>query len=104
MRHTHRSLIFDISVFFGCLIVLGYFGWYGFAGPRSVEHRDHLGAKVVELKNILKAEEARRDSFNRRVALLRPQSIDPDLLEELARKLLGFARPNDMIVFNARKN
>jgi cell division protein FtsB len=32
------------------------------------------------------------------VALIRPESIDPDLLEELARVKLGFVRPNDVVL------
>jgi len=43
----------------------------------------------------LKAEHA---SWERRVALLRSDRIDPDMLEERARALLGFADPRDLIL------
>ncbi|HUF43773.1 MAG TPA: septum formation initiator family protein [Aestuariivirgaceae bacterium] len=41
---------------------------------------------------------AERIALDERVALLRPDSIDPDLLEELARTTLGFVRPNDLVI------
>ena len=33
-----------------------------------------------------------------KVALMRPESVDPDMLEELARSQLELARPNELIV------
>ena len=40
---------------------------------------------------------AERALWERRVALLRSDQIDPDMLDERARALLGFADPRDLI-------
>jgi cell division protein FtsB len=32
------------------------------------------------------------------VALLRPQSIDPDLLDEIARRSLGYVRESEIVL------
>jgi cell division protein FtsB len=47
-----------------------------------------------ELTN-LKAERAQ---WERRVALLRSDRIDPDMLDERARALLGYADPRDLVL------
>ena len=44
------------------------------------------------------AREIRRD-LERDVALLRPESLDPDLLDERARAALGFAHPDELTIF-----
>ena len=40
-----------------------------------------------------------RTDLEARIALLRESSIDPDLLEEQVRKRLGFAHPDEVVVF-----
>ena len=39
-----------------------------------------------------------RAKLERDVALLSPQKPDPDLVEEVAREVLGFVRPDDAVV------
>jgi hypothetical protein len=69
---------FDLVVMMVCLALLGYFGWHGYYGPRSFTHRDDIAAKAGQL--------------------MRPESIDPDLLDELAREELEYAKPGDLIL------
>jgi hypothetical protein len=38
-----------------------------------------------------------------KVVLLRPESIDPDLLDELARENLELAKPTDVVAFTKGK-
>ena len=98
MRDSRRSLAFDLTVLFSSIAVLAYFGWYGYYGPRSIEHEAFIKAQVVKYQAELKATEQQRDQLDARVALLRPQSIDPDMLDELARRELFFATENDIII------
>ena len=98
MTQSRRSIIFDLSVFFGCLGVLSYFGWHGFYGPRSIEHGRFISAQVEKYQSELKKVQERRVQRDARVALLRPQSIDPDMLDEVARKTLQFTAENDLVV------
>jgi len=98
MQLSRRSHYFDFSVFFCSLAVLAYFGWHGFYGPRSVEHKKYIQTQVVKYQAERIRVEASREKINSRVALLRPQSIDPDMLEEMARKTLQFAAESDFVV------
>jgi len=46
----------------------------------------------------IKSLEAVRAKLERDVALLSPDKPDPDMVEEIARDVLGYIRPNDIIV------
>jgi cell division protein FtsB len=89
---------FDLVVMAACLALLGYFAWHGFKGPRNFDHRDQLLAKAEKLDGVLQEIRTERLALDKRVALMRPESIDPDMLDELARNVLNFAKPTDLIV------
>jgi len=103
MQRSQRSLYFDLSVLFGSLAVLAYFGWHGFYGPRSFEHGEFVKSQVKKYQAELVEVQARREQRNARVRLLRPQSIDPDMLDEMARKTLNFAADDEFAVINNKK-
>jgi len=94
-----RSRKFDISVTIVCLSLLSYFGWHAYEGPRGYPYRDQLAAKEAVLLDRFAKIDGERQKLEHRVALLRPDSIDPDLLDELARSQLDYARPSDVVVF-----
>ena len=100
MRKSQRSFVFDISVLIGSLAVLSYFGWHGFYGPRSFDHAEAVKQVVKSEQAITNNLDIEKKKLNARVALLRPQSIDPDMLDEQARKRLEFAKNNDFLVSN----
>jgi len=89
---------FDLIVMIVCLSLLGYFAWHGFYGPRSFDHRGALQAKAAQLDRQLVQLRDERQLLERKVSLMRPQTIDPDMLDELARSTLDYGKPGDLIV------
>lgn len=89
---------FDLIVMLVCMGLLGYFGWHGYYGPRSFDHRDALAAKAEALNLKVAAIRDERQALERKVSLMRPESIDPDMLDELARSTLDFGKPGELIV------
>ncbi|MFM8745908.1 MAG: FtsB family cell division protein [Aestuariivirga sp.] len=93
---------FDLVVTCVCAGLIGYFAWSAFYGPRGFAHRDDLAATSAALSQKHAALRQERERLERKVALLRPESIDPDMLDELARGQLELARPSDVVAFTGR--
>ncbi len=93
---------FDLIVTCVCCALLGYFAWHAWKGPRGFPYRDALVAEAALLKDKYEATKAERVRLENKVALLRPESIDPDLLDELARGQLELAKPTDVVAFTTR--
>ena len=100
MRNKKDTKVFDLCVFAGSLAIMGYFAWHGFYGPRSLDHARAIRREVATYQDKLDKITSKRKARQARVALLRPGSIDPDMLDETARSVLGFARKEDLIVFS----
>ncbi len=92
---------FDSIVTCGCLGLLGFFAWHALEGPRGFKYREKLAAHSQHLADELAAIEKQRGDFEHRVALLRPESVDPDMLDEMARGTLDVAAPNELIVLDS---
>ncbi len=91
----HRSALLFMTV---CLAALGYFAWHGVYGSRGMERVKAREFEVGRLERKLDALVAERERLERKVALLRPDGIDPDMLDQQARALLEFAHPNDRVI------
>jgi cell division protein FtsB len=78
--------------------VVAYFAYHSIQGDRGLvawmrlnEHIEIARAEVAGLQ-------AERVALERRVSLLRPDSLDRDLLDEQARIVLNFARPGEVVI------
>ena len=89
---------FDLIVMIVCMSLLGYFGWHSYYGPRSFDQRDALAARAADLDARLEIMRSERQALERKVSLMRPQSIDPDMLDELARTTLDYGKPGELII------
>ncbi len=89
---------FDLLVSLACLGLLVSFAWYALKGPRGFAYQESLQEQIAELsnENMKLAEE--KATLEKRVKLVRPESIDRDMLEQLARTELQMAYPNSLIV------
>lgn len=77
---------------------IAYFGWHAYHGNYGIFARERLDVRVADLERELAEVRAERQAMERRVALLKAQSLDPDILEERARESLGLAHPNDVVI------
>lgn len=88
---------FDLLVSIGCVAMLGYFAWHAWYGPRGWAHAARLDAELQALQAELADFTQQKQHLEAKVSLLRPESVDADLLDELARNMLGWAGKNDLI-------
>ena len=89
-----------LGTIIGALLV-GYFSYHLVQGNSGFLAYLQLKATVAEAEQIASELTARRETLERRVNLLRPDSLDPDMLEEQARKMLNYGFADDIIVFNS---
>jgi cell division protein FtsB len=55
--------------------------------------------KQVEQARTLRADlDQQRERLENRVTLMYPQSLDPDMLDERARFMLGYSRPDEYVI------
>ena len=101
-KQTLKSFIRH-SVFLTIAALIGYFGFHAFNAQRGLHARHLIDQQMVELTGELERLKAERSLWERKVALLRSDRIDPDMLDEQARLQLNFAHPNELIFMVKRR-
>jgi cell division protein FtsB len=85
-----------------CVIVLSYFAYHAVYGRHGFIAWLSLQNSVDTLQQQLTELETTHRALDQQVSLLRPESLDPDLLDERARATLGLAAPNEIVIFRDR--
>jgi cell division protein FtsB len=82
-------IVMSLTVYFA------YFAIYGKHGLVSwLRLHDMIEVRQAELERV----KSEHQALERRVRLLRPDSVDPDLLEEQARARLGLSEPDEVVI------
>jgi len=76
----------------------GYFGYHAVQGDRGLIAWYRVTQQLEEAKATLAEAQAERTALRKRVNLLRPDGLDPDILEERARLTLNMVRPDEVII------
>lgn len=95
-----RKLLRSFAAPVACVCAIGYFAYHTVQGHRSLITYIHLENELVAADKELVDARQRRLQLERRVALLRPENIDRDILDEQARKVLGLGHPDEIVIFN----
>jgi cell division protein FtsB len=95
-RRRIRTVLNALALYTIAGLLIGYFGVNAYTGNRGLLAKQDLDRQINELSGELAVLQAEQASWERRVALLRPESIDPDMLDERARALLNYADPRDL--------
>lgn len=85
------------------IVLVSYFVFHTVHGDRGVLALIQMRERLAEAEsrlNVIQIEEA---LWERKVKLLHPASIDPDMLDERVRLMLGYAEANDRVVLFGQK-
>ncbi len=82
--------------------LIGYFWFHAFSGQRGLHAKHEIDQQLQELTAELDRLKVEKGQWERKVALLRSDGIDPDMLDERARALLNVAHPNDVVMMLRR--
>ncbi len=95
-HRRRRTILTALGLYIFAAAFIGYFGVNAFTGNHGLRAQidldQQLGAMQVELRQV----KAERALWERRVALLRSDRLDPDMLDELARSLLSYVDRRDL--------
>lgn len=78
--------------------VVGYFVYHSIEGDRGLLAYARLTERLSEARAQLEEIQAERKALDQRVSLLRTDNLDPDMLDERARAILNYSRPDEIII------
>ncbi|MDH3335230.1 MAG: septum formation initiator family protein [Rhodospirillaceae bacterium] len=81
-----------------------YFAYHSIQGDRGFIVMGKLERQVGELETELNTLREKRIKIENQVALLRPDSLDPDMLEERARIVLGYTHKDEIIFLEPKSD
>jgi len=95
----------SVARFFAALVIpaisaaaVAYFGYYTIWGTRGLMALSTTQARLAVRQEQLASLKSRHDKLQHRIKLLEPGSVDPDLVEELARSELLEGAPGQVAV------
>jgi cell division protein FtsB len=102
-HRRRRAILTAIGLYVFAALFIGYFAVNAFTGNHGLRAQADLDQQLAAMQAELATIKAERTVWERRVALLRSDRIDPDLLDERARSLIGYADPRDLtLLLNPR--
>ncbi|MBK8175901.1 MAG: septum formation initiator family protein [Rhodospirillales bacterium] len=96
LRIRARHVLFPA---FGVAAVL-YFAYHGINGDRGVLALRAKQQEVAAARAEYDAIKEEREALERRAKLLNPGSLDPDMLDEEARRLLNYGLPDETVIID----
>jgi cell division protein FtsB len=101
-RKRLHTFLTALSLYAGASLLIGYFAVNAYTGNRGLRAQQDLDFEYAELTRQLERLRAERLFWQHRVALLKPESIDPDMLDERARAVLNLLDRRELMLIRPR--
>lgn len=85
------------------IAIQGYLGYNVLSGQYGIWSQRQMQADIENLRAQSAALQVQIDSYRHRESLFAPDKLDPDIVTERARALLGMAHPDDVVVMTDPK-
>jgi len=102
-RPRLRSFFTGLGLYALAAALIGYFGLNAYSGDHGLRAREQMDKQIDSLTAQLAQATADRDAWQRRIRLLKSDSVDPDMLDERARELLDYADPHDLVLMTPHR-
>ena len=96
IRRRLRAFLTTLGLYVGAALFIGYFGVNAYTGNHGLRAKQDLDQQFAMLSEELERLRLERNEWQRRVALLKSESIDPDTLDERARAVLGYLERREL--------
>ena len=103
IRPRIRAFLTALGLYIVAALFIGYFGVNAYTGKNGINARQGLDQQIADLAGEVERVRADRARWERRVALLKADRIDPDMLDERARQLLNYLDPHDVTIMVKRR-
>jgi cell division protein FtsB len=80
------------------IVLLMLFVAYAIIGPNGILAWGDYSRQLKQRQAELRMLQAQKAALDNRVKLLDPRKVDPDMADELVRKELGVAHPDEVVV------
>lgn len=98
VRRRLRAVLIPLVAYAMAGGAVYYFMYHAQHGSRGIETKAALKQQIVELEAELSSLKSERKDWERRVAMMRSDNVDRDLLEERARMTLNRLHRNDVVI------
>jgi cell division protein FtsB len=95
-RKRLRTILNAIALYAFAALLIGYFGINAYSGDRGLKAKEDIDRQMATLSADLDRLKHEHAQWERRIALLKSDDLDPDMLDEQARALLDYADPNEL--------
>ena len=97
LRELRRRARFILGPILG-LALTGYFAYHLVEGDRGLLAWLRLTHEIRDESASLQAARAQREALDQRVSNLKPDHLDPDLLDERVRATLNLVAPGEIVI------
>ena len=97
-HRRRRAILTAIGLYLFAALFVGYFAVNAVTGRHGLRAQQDLDVQMASMQKELAGLKTERSGLERRVALLRSDRIDPDMLDERARALIGYGDPRDLVL------
>jgi cell division protein FtsB len=98
IRPRIRAFLTALGLYAVAALFIGYFGVNAYTGKNGINARQELDQQIADLASEVERVKAERARWERRVALLKADRIDPDMLDERARQILNYLDPHEVTI------
>ena len=82
-----------------CVALISYFAWHAVYSEYGAFKLTRLDERVAIRTAELQTVSTERERMERRVKLMQPGKVDPDMLDEQSRASLGYSRPDELTIY-----
>lgn len=81
------------------ILAVAYFSYHLIEGDRGLFAYLKLQHEIDRAEAVYQLTENEKQALEKRVALLRRENLDKDMLEERSRDVLGLAHPDEIVIY-----
>jgi cell division protein FtsB len=103
-RKRLRAVLNALALYALAALLIGYFGVNAYNGDRGLKAKEDIDRQMAAMNAELGRLQREQAQWERRIALLKSDDLDPDMLDEQARALLDYTDPRDLTLMLDRNS